>query len=896
MSYHSGRVRGRGRYSDYHSRGQNRQFRPVEGKPSISSKNISKHDNNCCSDVSFSLDLDANEQIFFTSLKEMWNMLKKSPPVVSKLQTYYYNSDNAYIRMLKLVCNCQDFYNAKNKTLPMFIIEEFIAWSAINRSNIITFLTPQLKIDAFKISLRQNSASLTKLIIEVFEFKENNELFLDLIRCLIDKKLFKEACQYATLLKLHSHFAIEDFLIPLVLQDRLFGVDDFLKNNPVHQTELVRFLDSILAQPSVRDTMGEYVAKRGIPDLKYDKMHAKPWKKLITRLVKMFKLPSDLTPNLNKRRNEGALNFLLHKRYIENSFGDESWKEMVQEAVGNEVDLQKELIYQVAHYGDPSEALRWAHHYNLDKEFWPHSVKMLEENPDGNRMQQKVLQHEYISWDDDFAEQSEEQPEYHKLALLSDAIVLIDDPTKFETFLDTILKDVCVIGIDCEWKPSFGGNLSELALMQIATRKNVFILDIINIGNKCPHLWQELGKFVFNNCDILKLGFSLTGDIHMIKHALPYLNFTVKQVGFLDLCSFWKILEKHPEVKLPFEVQKGGPSLSTLVHCCLGSPLDKSDQFSNWEKRPLRDSQILYAALDAYCLIECYDIIKRCCEEAKFPFEETCYHLMVNEKMPKKSFKKSSRKSDFKKTKEIPQPPSPHFEAVPAEKINIVCDTMLQGLGKKLRSCGVNTAILETHEDHMMCVKYAMDEHRYILTKGNETFKLLKGYVPEGHCLKIIGDYTDEQIREVLDYYKVAVTKENVFSRCQVCNGNNFVKLSRSTMMALVNKSETKYVPPPAGLYDDEATGFSSDEDYYDDSATQQVSYSDGRKWDLYPDEKIDVGLCQTRLGAKIQVQAVPKTLLDKYDFFYICEECGKVYWDGSHFDRVLTGRLQGIV
>lgn len=39
----------------------------------------------------------------------------------------------------------------------------------------------------------------------------------------------------------------------------------------------------------------------------------------------------------------------------------------------------------------------------------------------------------------------------------------------------------------------------------------------------------------------------------MIRHALPHLNFTTKQVGFLDLCSFWKILEKHPEVKLPFE-------------------------------------------------------------------------------------------------------------------------------------------------------------------------------------------------------------------------------------------------------------------------------------------------------------------------------------------------------
>ena len=38
-----------------------------------------------------------------------------------------------------------------------------------------------------------------------------------------------------------------------------------------------------------------------------------------------------------------------------------------------------------------------------------------------------------------------------------------------------------------------------------------------------------------------------------------------------------------------------GESLSRLVHLCLGQPLDKSDQFSNWERRPLRESQMLYA-------------------------------------------------------------------------------------------------------------------------------------------------------------------------------------------------------------------------------------------------------------------------------------------------------------
>lgn len=53
---------------------------------------------------------------------------------------------------------------------------------------------------------------------------------------------------------------------------------------------------------------------------------------------------------------------------------------MVQEAVGNDAALQKELVVQVAIYGTPPEALWWAQFYNVDREFWPYTVKMLGED------------------------------------------------------------------------------------------------------------------------------------------------------------------------------------------------------------------------------------------------------------------------------------------------------------------------------------------------------------------------------------------------------------------------------------------------------------------------------------------------------------------------------------
>lgn len=60
------------------------------------------------------------------------------------------------------------------------------------------------------------------------------------------------------LFNFQDKFSIEDFLLPLILQDKLYGVDDFLKTSPRHQKELVIFLDSLVCKPSIRDAMVEY--------------------------------------------------------------------------------------------------------------------------------------------------------------------------------------------------------------------------------------------------------------------------------------------------------------------------------------------------------------------------------------------------------------------------------------------------------------------------------------------------------------------------------------------------------------------------------------------------------------------------------------------------------------
>lgn len=71
------------------------------------------------------------------------------------------------------------------------------------------------------------------------------------------------------------------------------------------------------------------------------------------------------------------------------------------------------------------------------------------------------------------------------------------------------------------------------------------------------------------------------------------------------------------------------------------------------------------------------------------------------------------------------QPISPHLEVSDVSAVQFVCDTMLQGLGMKLRRCGMDTVILNNFEDHMECVKLYQNEKRFILTRGHVFDKVI---------------------------------------------------------------------------------------------------------------------------------------------------------------------------
>lgn len=51
-----------------------------------------------------------------------------------------------------------------------------------------------------------------------------------------------------------------------------------------------------------------------------------------------------------------------------------------------------------------------------------------------------------------------------------------------------------------------------------------------------------------------------------------------------------------------------------------------------------------------------------------------------------------------------------------------------------------------------------------------------------------MADTPDNQLREVLCYFGVVVTQNDIFSRCQICNCDEFVKVPKQLMDDLVQR------------------------------------------------------------------------------------------------------------
>ncbi|XP_051832871.1 exonuclease mut-7 homolog [Antechinus flavipes] len=806
-------------------------------------------------------------------------------------------------------------WKGKGHSLEYYITNELVHWLKEHpREPQSGLKLKKLQTRAFGV-LAESQSNLLEPLINIYQLqKADRNTLLGNVNHLYHKGKYKEAVILSTKLKLQPELDVEKMCTPLLLQDKANLVEDYVADYPHLQSQLLQIMDT-WCHPSfnTRDIARQY---QNVPPSRADKLNQKMLSKLVFRLLGQYNLDPGLCPNVMNQRHLGALRYLFYKRFVEKSMTQENWEDHIQNMVGENLWLQEQLIQLLFSYCDAATAAQWALYYHLSGECLPDKVA---EKMHGLQQQDRVEVTKERTCD---SKTDKKNDHYYQLPIPRENIHFLHTWEGVDKCRDVVLQPGQVVGIDMEWRPSFGlVGRPRVSVLQIATKEHVYLLDLLQFSKLdqeekekelCHFIWK-----LFSDPSIIKLGYGMSGDLCSLSTTYPALREMEKQAqGILDLLQVDKQLQKNSGLwkkhhipveslcqepsfitKSPRQAEKG---LSLLVQNLLGKPLNKTEQLSNWEKRPLREEQILYAASDAYCLLEVYEML--CKDPAHFGLTANLKENLGSKQSTKPRAKKSlSKQGTQSPPKQVLASAgetlsASAFPEISAKDFNVVCDTMLQGLARYLRCLGVDVRVLENTDDHRQAAEIARKEGRIILTSGSP-YQKLQAQVGEGRCFSVnCSDKAKQQALSVLKHFNVRVAFTDIFSRCQVCNCDKYLKISKEKIRHLMKISG--YLSGE----DDTGCPKSPEEEWelcpkaetptLSETVPEQLpgcTYNPDCRW--LGDSDLDVGSLTLKNGTTLQIRTIPLGVLEKTDLshFYCCTQCGKVFWEGSHFGRVVS-------
>ncbi|XP_042365330.1 exonuclease mut-7 homolog [Plectropomus leopardus] len=848
-------------------------------------------------------------------LFELWNWKDLQTLRLAALQGFSKLSEPLEA-LLTILEGCPGKQKGRSHTLSQHILMEFQTWIKEHPQVTLSSLSEQqataLQRRALSL-LTDTQPSFVDGLINIYQLSSVDPATLQLyIVRLQALHCYKEAAVLSIKLKLQKELNMEEMCIPLILQNRLPLAESFVTGHSHLEQQLVTLLDSWCHSSFSVDEISRQFPRFSLTKQCMSQIQPKILTKHVFRLMEKFNIDQGLCPNALHKRRLDSLRFLMYKRFVEKSMTEENWNDHVQYVVADDLELQIQLVEMLVKYCGLQKASQWSLRYNLPRDRLPCGVWDKQQSLPPHLQQigacGSAQTEEWI------LSQSHCQ-KFYQVPLTKDKVHFVDSLEALQRCRNIVLKEGAIVGVDMEWQPTFGCIITQrVALIQLAVSDQVFLLDLCANGF-CQH--PDTISFIralFSERNILKLGYGMSGDLKCLLATWHQLSEEPLQIeGMLDLLNIHQKIQRqkvHRTQNGPKEVLVGEDSaekgFSLLAQQVLGRPLDKTEQMSNWEKRPLRISQIRYAVADAYCLLDVYSVLSSNPAHFGLPADLRSVSSGRSEKSGDEKQKENQAKqikqplgkeecqgaqrvspprSESEKSLLCGEKPSEDNPPLPPQQLRVVCDNMLQGLGRYLRCLGVDVVMLENTDDHRVAAKLAQAEGRVILTCG-QPFQSLRSQVSEGRCLSLdCSEKARDQAVKVLRHFNVQLTRGDIFSRCQACNCDQYVAVPRNDMVRMLQQKgflQDQDITDHAQQQEEEKLG-----DILTSSVTPEIPRYVQCQW--APLSGLDPDTLTFPGGAPVQLHTVPPALLPRIPLFYVCTRCGKVFWEGSHFGRVLS-------
>ncbi|XP_073663013.1 exonuclease mut-7 homolog isoform X6 [Tursiops truncatus] len=756
----------------------------------------------------------------------------------------------------------------------------------------------QLQARAVKL-LAESPPGLIEPLVSIFQLQDaDRSPLLAQVHRLHQEGKFKEAIVLGAKLRLQADLDVEKMCLPLLLQDKADLVERYVDGFPDLQRRLLALMDS-WCQPG----FDIRVVARRYPQttLRLERLSPRALGRQVLRLLEQHGLDPDLCPNVITQQRLAALRYLCYKRLVERSVSRESWAEHVQGLVGQDQWLQEQLLQLLTSHDNTALVAQCALDLLLPEERLPASVAA--------ELRQLRIQERTAE-----APPEDGKDDHYQLPIPREHLHFLASWEDLARHQEELLQPGQVVGMDLEWRPSFGaGGRPRASLMQVAVEGRVFLLDL-------PRLSSPAG------------GQAAQAFFRLVSRLLADPSITKLDAG-----------SRQASPRCGWGRRAAGPQPPGAAGAGQ-APGQSAAAFQLGPAAAVRGAAGLRR------------------EPARFHLSgDLARSLRRGERAGPGELPPLQKASTSPQQVPAGEDAAPE---VPARAFRVVCDSMLQGLARRLRCLGIDVLVLATGEDHRRAAEkrkaiirlkaqegfsvgrrarrrtsiqqppgldpvapkepgsgfvtragppapehrstggpvreplgparshptelsVARQEGRVILTSGLPYHKL-RAQVGAGRCLSVDCSLkARQQATAVIRHFNVRVTHSDIFSRCQACNCHQYLKVSKDVMKQLVWLSGHPEGPSGTGdeaaqIEDERETGSAPEE------APGGCTYEPSCRWleeeDLQSRVPATLGD-----GTRLQLSGVPAGVLRRPGLrhFYCCTGCGKVFWEGSHLGRV---------